>query len=147
MAFALGEDGDQHVGAGDLLAAGRLHVDHRALDDALEPGGRLGIVGTVRHQAFQLGFDVRHQIAAKLVEVDVAGPHDRGGVLIVDQRQQQVLERRVFMVPLIGKRQRPVERLLEAAGKSGHYGLFISATVISSPSRIAADAGACGRSP
>ncbi len=146
MAFALGEYGDEHIGAGHFLAAGRLHVDDRALDDALESRGRLGIVGPVRHQAFQLGFDVRHEIAAKLVEIDIARAHDRGGVLIVDQRQQEVLERRVFMVPLIGKRQRPVERLLEAAGKSGHYGLFICA-VISSPSRIAADAGACGRSP
>jgi hypothetical protein len=44
VALALGEDRDQHVGAGHLLAAGRLHVDHRALDHALEAGGRLGIL-------------------------------------------------------------------------------------------------------
>jgi hypothetical protein len=35
MALALGKDGDEHVGAGHFLAAGRLHMDHRALDDAL----------------------------------------------------------------------------------------------------------------
>jgi hypothetical protein len=44
VALALGEDRDQHVGAGHLLAAGRLDVDHRALDHALEAGGRLGVV-------------------------------------------------------------------------------------------------------
>ena len=41
VALALGEDRHQHVGAGDLLAAGRLHVDHGALDHALEAGGGL----------------------------------------------------------------------------------------------------------
>ena len=41
MALALGEDRDEHVGAGDFFAARRLDVDHGALDDALEAGGRL----------------------------------------------------------------------------------------------------------
>ena len=44
VALALGEDRDQHVGAGDLLAAGRLHMDDGALDHALEAGGRLAIL-------------------------------------------------------------------------------------------------------
>ena len=48
MALALGEDRDQHVGAGHLFASGRLHVDHRALDHALEAGGRLGILARRR---------------------------------------------------------------------------------------------------
>ena len=41
MAFALGKDGDQHIGAGYFLAAGGLHMDDGALDDALEAGGGL----------------------------------------------------------------------------------------------------------
>ena len=40
VALALGEQGDKHVGAGDLVAAGRLDVQDRALDDALEAAGR-----------------------------------------------------------------------------------------------------------
>jgi hypothetical protein len=44
MALALGEDRDEHVGAGHFLAAGGLDMDHGALDDALEAGGRLRIV-------------------------------------------------------------------------------------------------------
>ena len=105
MALALGEDRDQHIGAGHLLAAGGLHVDHRALDHALEAGGRLGILAAVGDQVFQLGFEIGDQAAAQLVEIDIAGAHHRGGVLIVDQRQQQMLQRRVFVVALVGERQ------------------------------------------
>jgi len=36
-------------------------------------------------------------------------------VLVVDQSEQQMLERGVFVVTLVGERQRPVEGLLEAA--------------------------------
>ena len=46
VALALGEQRDEHVGAGDLVAAGRLDVEDGALDDALEPAGR-GRVGAV----------------------------------------------------------------------------------------------------
>src|ERR1700686_2204845 len=41
VALALGEDRDQHIGAGHFLAARGLHVNDRALDDALEAGGGL----------------------------------------------------------------------------------------------------------
>ena len=115
MALALGEDRDQHVGAGHLLAARRLHVDHGALDHALEAGGGLGVLAAVGDQVLKLGFEIGGEIALELFEVDVAGTHHRGRILVVDQREQQVLERGVFVVPFIGERQGPVERLLETA--------------------------------
>ena len=120
VAFALGEDRHQNVGAGDLLAAGGLHVDDRALDHALEAGGRLGILGAVGDQVFQFGFEIGDQAAAQLVEIDIAGAHHRRGVLIVDQRQQQMFQGRIFVVPLIGDGERPVERLLETARERWH---------------------------
>jgi len=131
MALAFGEDGDQYVGPGDLLAARRLDVDHRALNDALKAGGRLGILGPIGDQIVELRFgdqivelrfEIGDEAAAQLVQVDVAGPHDRRSILILDQRQQQVLERGVFVMALIGKRQGPVERLFEATRESGHSG-------------------------
>ncbi|HTM71324.1 MAG TPA: type 4a pilus biogenesis protein PilO, partial [Luteimonas sp.] len=42
VALPFGEDSDQHVGARHLVTAGRLDVNHRPLDDALETGGRFG---------------------------------------------------------------------------------------------------------
>ncbi len=120
MALALGEDRDQHVGAGHLLAAGGLDMDDGALDHALEPGGGLGILGPVGDQVLQFGFEIGDEAAAQLVEVDIARPHHRGRILVLDQRQQEMLERRIFMVPLVGERQRAMERLFEAARKTGH---------------------------
>ena len=121
MALAFGEDRDQHIGAGHLFAARRLDVDHGALNDALEAGGRLGILGAVGDEIVEFGFEIGDEAAAQLVQVDVAGPHHRRGILILDQRQQQVLERGVFVMALIGERQSPVERLFEAARERGHF--------------------------
>ena len=115
MALALGENGDQHIGAGHFLAAGGLDVDDGALDDALEAGGGLGILPAVGDEVVQFRFEIGHEIPSQLLEIDVARPHHRGGILVFDQRQQQVLERGVFVVTFVGERKRPVERLFEAA--------------------------------
>jgi hypothetical protein len=53
MAVAFREESDQHVGASDFLAARRLHVHGRPLDDALEAGGRQRLVRRLRHDALQ----------------------------------------------------------------------------------------------
>jgi hypothetical protein len=52
VALALGEDGHQHIGAGDVVAARGLHVDHRALDHPLEAGRGLGVLAVVDDQEF-----------------------------------------------------------------------------------------------
>ena len=90
-------------------------MDHRALDDALEARRRLGVIGAVGDQILEFGLEVVDEAGPQLVEVDIAGPHHGSGVGIVDQRQQQMLECRVFVVALVGERQRTVERLFKAA--------------------------------
>ena len=77
------------------------------LESSSAAGGEIG----------ELGVDVFDEVAAEHVEIDVAGAHDGGRVLVVDQRQQQVLERRVFLVALVGERQRLMQGLFEAAGE------------------------------
>ncbi len=46
-------------------------------------------------------------------QIDGAGLHHLGGVGFVDQRQQQMLQRRQFVTARIGQRQRRVDGLLE----------------------------------
>ncbi len=56
-----------------------------------------------------------HEIAAQLVDANVAGPHHCGGILVIDQRQQQVLQRDVFVALLVGEGKASPERLLQTA--------------------------------
>ena len=120
VALALGEDRDQHVGAGHFLAPRRLHVDHRALDHALETRGRLGVVGAIRDQVFEFGFEIVDEARTQLVEIDAAGAHDGGCIGVVDQRQQQMFERRVLVMSLVRNRQRSMQGLFKALRKSRH---------------------------
>ncbi len=103
VAFALGEDGDEHIGAGHLLAAGRLHMHDGAVNDALEawPWAALRRSAS-KHEIIQLVVEIVDELSAQHVEIDIAGAHDCRGVAIVDQRQQQMFERRVLMTSLVG---------------------------------------------
>ena len=86
MAFTLGEYRDEHVGAGHLLAAGGLHMDDGAMNDALEAGGRLGVVMRFDHEAGELVVEIFGELAAQQVDIDIAGAHHRRCVAIVEQR-------------------------------------------------------------
>ena len=113
VAFALGEQRHQHIRAGHLVAAGGLHVDRGALHHALEAGGGLRIAGPVGRQAGEILVEELRQIRAQLVEVDATGAQHRGGIGVVGQAQQQVLQRRVFVTAFAGERQGAVQRLFE----------------------------------
>ncbi len=118
MALALGEDRNQ---------------DHGALDDALEPGGGLGILVAFADQVLELGLEIGGQAAPQLVEIHVAGAHDGSCILVVEQRQQQVLQCGVFVVPLVGQRQRAVQGLFEAARKGRHLILLLQSNSLCRP--------------
>src|ERR1700674_575189 len=95
-------------------------MDDRSLDDALEPGRWLGILVAVAHQVLELAFEIGREAASKLIEVHVACPHDRGSILVIKQREQQMLQRGIFVVPLIGQRQGAVQGLFKVARKRRH---------------------------
>ena len=120
VALPLREDRDEHVGAGHFLAAGRLHVDHRALDNALEAGGGLRVLVAVGHEIFEIAVDIAAQRLAQGVEIDGARPHHGRRILIVDQAQQQMLKGRIFVAAFVRGGQRTVERLFEIAGEGRH---------------------------
>ena len=109
MALALGEDRDQHVGARHLLAARGLHVHDGAVDDALEAGGGLRLGGALDEQRGQLVVEIFGDAGAQLVDVDRAGLHHGRGVAVVQQRQQQMLERRVLVMALVGVLERAMQ--------------------------------------
>jgi hypothetical protein len=119
MAFALGKDRHQHIGAGHLFAARRLHMNDRALDHPLETGSRLGVLVTIGDQVVEFGCRRIRAGSADRVEIDIARPHDGGRVLIVQQGQKKMLERRIFLLALIGEAKawwRAFSRLREKEG-------------------------------
>ena len=106
VALPLGEDGDEHIRARHLLAARGLHMGDGAVDDALEAGGRLRVAMRIEHEAPELVVEIAGELVAQQIEIDVAGAHHRRRVAVVDQRQEQMLERGIFVAALIGVLQR-----------------------------------------
>ena len=113
MAFAFGEQRHQHVRAGHLVAAGRLHVDRGALHDALETGGRLRITRAVGRQPREILVQELRQIAAQLVQVHATGAQHSRSIGVVGKSKQKVLQRRIFVTTFTGERKRAVQRLFE----------------------------------
>ncbi|MNM88183.1 hypothetical protein D3C81_1003860 [compost metagenome] len=98
LAFLFAENRHQHVRASHLTLAGALHMEHRALQNALEAQGRLGLAVLVmlRNQR-RGGIDELLQIAPQLVQVRPARTqHSRRG-LVIQKCQQQVLDGHEFM--------------------------------------------------
>jgi len=58
MALALGKHGDQHIGPGNLIAAGALHMNNSTLNDALKTGGWLAIFIIFDNQTSQFIVDI-----------------------------------------------------------------------------------------
>ena len=120
VALALGEDGDEHVGAGHLFAAGGLDMDDGALDDALEGGGRTRILAVGHDETVEFLVDEFLEIGLERLDVDIAAGQDRDGVAVLGQGQQQVLERGELVVAFAGQVHRRMEGLFETAGERGH---------------------------
>src|SRR3569623_1556037 len=120
MTFTRGEERDQDVGAGHFLAAGGLDVNHRALHDALETSGGLGVFAGVADQVFKFGFEIADEAAAQRVEIDAAGAHHSGGIGVVNQRKQKMFERRVLMMAFVCNRECAMQGLFQALRKSRH---------------------------
>jgi hypothetical protein len=77
-------------------------VDDRALDHALEARRGLGVLPVIDHQRAELIVHIAGQGGPEGAQVDVAGAHDGCGFLIVDKRQEQMLQGRIFVLSLIG---------------------------------------------
>ncbi len=115
VAFALGKDRNEHVGPGHFLAPGRLNVNDRALDDALEGGRRTCILAVGHNEAVELLVDELFEIGPERLDIDIAPGQNRNRVAILGQRQQQVFEGRKFMTALPSQIHGLMQRLFETA--------------------------------
>src|SRR5690606_27482894 len=115
LRLLLAEDRDEHVRRGDLLAAARLHAEHRALEHALKAERRLDVrvLGVVPAQARRRVVDELLQLAPQPPEIAAAGLQDLDDLRSVEQREQQVLDRDEFVTLLAGALERLIQAVFE----------------------------------
>ena len=94
---ALAEHRRDHVAGRHLLAAGGLDVHRRALEHALERERLIGAGLLALGQLVDLLVEEALEIAAQLLDVAAALGDDIGAARIIEDRQQQVLERQVLV--------------------------------------------------
>jgi hypothetical protein len=92
-------------------------VNNRAMNHALEPCCRLRLALPVYNQPVKLTVDIGKQLLAQQVEVNITGTHDRRRILIVNQRDKQMLQRRIFVAAFIGVLKSPVKRFFKTGRK------------------------------
>ncbi len=115
----LAEDRDQHVGDRDLLLAARLHVEHGALQHALEPQRGLHFAVVVLFQARRGLVDEVLELLAQARGVGPARAQDLADLGGIDDGEQQVLDRHEFMPGFPGALEGLVQADLEFAAQHG----------------------------
>ena len=96
-------------------------MNDRPLDDALKSRRRLGVLPILANQIVEFLVDIFAKILFQQIEIDRTGTQDRGGVPVIGQTEQQMFERGIFVMPLVGDSQGPVQRLFEIAGEGRHW--------------------------
>ncbi len=125
MALALGKDRDQHIRAGHLIASGAFDMQDGALDHTLEGGSRLhAALILFNDQAGELGIEIMGQLLTELFQFHLAGGHHLGGILILDQGEQEVFQSGIFVVSLRSQAQRSFEGGLQGRGQAWHITLL-----------------------
>jgi hypothetical protein len=97
-------------------------MQHRALQHALEAGRRARVfaIAAIDDEIIQFVVEIGFEAGAQALQIDLARRHHAGGVLVVDQREQQMLQRHVFVTVIVGEGQRPTQSGFQRARKRSH---------------------------
>ena len=95
-------------------------MEDGALDDALEAAGRRRIGVGLDLQRLELAVEIVAHLVLELAGIDAARLHHPAGMDVVDQREQQMLQRRIFVTAAARLGEGVVERLFELAGEGRH---------------------------
>ena len=120
IAFALREQRDEHISAGHFIPARRLDVEDGALNNALKPAGRRRIRFPFEPQRFKLGIEIMGNGVFQLTRIHTAGDHHLRGMDVIDEREEEMLQRRIFVLSACGRAQRIVQGGFQFSGKRWH---------------------------
>ncbi|MEM1130206.1 MAG: hypothetical protein AAGH83_06760 [Pseudomonadota bacterium] len=118
----LGKERQKHVSAPDLGGERAIILDGARTHDALESACRGHIARRkLDNHASDICIDMRDKRVPQPAKMHTAGLHDRSGVAFVDQREEQMLGRHQVVATGLGKIHAPVNGILQALGKYGHW--------------------------
>jgi hypothetical protein len=100
MALAFRKNRNKHIRACYLGSARGLDMHKGALHNTLEGRRRLGFLDMRDDQLIELLVDEAGERLFQNFEINAAGAHDGGGILLIDQREKKMLKRRVLMAAL-----------------------------------------------
>ena len=121
MGFPFAIDGDQHIRARDLLFARRLHMKHGPLQDPLKAERRLRVAVRAGRKQRGVFLDKLDQVAVQAVQIRAAGLEHPERCRIIQQRQQQMLDRHKFMALFARLAEGVIERVFQFLIKHGRY--------------------------
>ena len=107
------ENGHEHVAARHLFLATRLHVEHGALQHALETERRLHVGLVIIPEQRRLLVDAFNQLAPQLRDVRVAGLENLVDLRNIEQGKQQVFDRHELMTAFAGPLKGLIQTKLE----------------------------------
>ncbi len=96
-------------------------MNDRALDHALETRCRLCLLAVFERQIREFVFDEFVKLAAKQVDIDIAGAHHRRSIAVVGQRQQQMFERCKLVFALGRKSDGAMQGFVEISTEGRHW--------------------------
>ena len=111
---------DEVTGANVLVAVFSERESHAAYFLQEQDMTRYDAVNYIAHGIAKKAGASEPKAVKGAAQIDIAGAHHPGGVLIVDEGEQQVLQRGVLVLTLVGVGDGAVERLFEVARKRGH---------------------------
>ena len=136
VTLLLAENRDQHVGHANFLAAARLHMEHRALQHALETERWLHFTLVGAGQARRGLLDVLFELLAQLGRIGTAGAQHLANPRRLQDGVEQVLDGQELVASLPGHLERIVETAFKFVGQ--HSAILLK------PLRAYTSAGADG---
>ncbi len=117
VALFLAENRDEHIRDADLLLAAGLDVKHRSLQNALEAQRGLHLALLTFLQSRRGLVDVFLELLLELAEIAPAGTQDLPNFRRINDREQQVLDRQIFMTRFTCLMERIVETIFKLVGQ------------------------------
>ena len=119
VAFVIGGDaGDGAISAAIVLAFLLVVLLGRRRSDTLD------VMSGIGDERAKLVVEILLHRGAELVAADSAGGHHLGGMLVVDESDQQMFKGRILVPALAGLPQGIVEGLFEFASETRHLGWY-----------------------